>query len=62
MFLHCSFLFRGLIALIFIKIDPKLSYFCQKNANFLSAVGSAPDPRNNSPLQISGHLPALWSL
>ena len=33
-----------LIALIFIKIGLKLSYFCQKNKNFSSAWGSAPTP------------------
>ena len=33
-----------LIALIFIKIGLKLSYFCQKNKKFSSAGGSAPTP------------------
>ena len=35
-------------ALIFIKIGLKLSYFCQKNKNFSSPMGSAPTPYASS--------------
>ena len=40
-FLHYQFLCYVVIALIFIKIGLKLSYFCQKNTKFSSAWGSA---------------------
>ena len=70
--LRCQFLCHVLKALFFIKIAPKLSYFCKKMQNF-QALGASPQkpplafggwglrpqtPKHSPPpLQISGYAP-----
>ena len=53
--LRCQFLCHVLKALFFMEIALKLSYSCKKMQKFSSAGGSAPDPKINSPLRISGN-------
>ena len=55
--LHCQFLCLVLIALFFIEIALKLSYFCKKMQTFRALGASPPNPQNHPRLRISGYAP-----